>query len=368
MLSKNRLGAAPKINFRPELTNCPHCGVKLKRSHTAWNKKITTLTGVIHAWSMAYMCPNASCVHTGVAYKSAEAEMLSMKYSSYGYDVLGLVGELRFKQHRTCKEIAELLNERGIVASERYAQTLYERYQTLLAASLDEHVRQSLAETTAQNGGIILSMDGVQPEKGNEMLYVIREVFSGTVLAAQNMKSGAAGELRSLIEPIIELGFPVVGIVSDGQVSIRQAFETLLPDVPYQYCQYHYLKDIAKPVVDADRKLKMELKKSMRGLREVERKIEQVEKNAVEAAQANEGVATDTSCVRAETIASEAQVAKGYVAAVRALLLEDGEPPLKLPGMLIYERAQAIQASLARCLTKKRASSPPRSGQNFQQT
>ncbi|WP_245809740.1 hypothetical protein [Cohnella massiliensis] len=112
----------------------------------------------------------------------------------------------------------------------------------------------------------------------------------------------------------------------------------------------------------------MELKKSMRGLREVERKIEQVEKNAVEAAQANEGVATDTSCVRTETIASEAQVAKGYVAAVRALLLEDGEPPLKLPGMLIYERAQAIQASLVRCLTKKRASSPPRSGQNFQQT
>jgi hypothetical protein len=231
----------------------------------------------------------------------------------------------------------------------RYAQSLYERYQTLLAASLDEHVKQSLAETTAQNGGIILSMDGVQPEKGNEMLYVIREVFSGTILAAQNMKSGAASELRTLIDPIIELGYPIVGIVSDGQVSIRQAFESLLPDVPYQYCQYHYLKDIAKSVVDADRKLKMELKKSMRGLRDVERKIEQAENK------------------EAETVSNtEAQVAKGYVAAVRALLLEDGEPPLELPGMIIYERAQAIQASLARCLTKKRASSPSRYSHNFQ--
>lgn len=369
MLPKNRLGSAPKVYFRPEMKSCPHCGTKLERSHNAWNKKISTLNGVIYAWSMAYACPNENCSHTGVTYKSAEAEALSMKHSSYGYDVLCLVGELRFKQHRTCKEIADALNERGIITSERYAQTLYERYQTLLAASLDDHVRNILAETTAQNGGIILSMDGVQPEKGNEMLYVIREVFSGTILAAQNMKSGAAAELRTLIDPIIEMGYPIVGIVSDGQVSIRQAFESLLPDVPYQYCQYHYLKDIAKPVVDADRKLKMELKKSMRGLRDVERKIEQVEKKITEASQANATAEHDSLSATPEAaVYKEAQVAKGYVAAVRALLLEDGEPPLELPGMLIYERAQAIQASLQRCLTKKRASSPSGSSQNFQQT
>jgi hypothetical protein len=307
---------------------------------------------------MAYACPNPNCIHVGVAYKSAEAEALSMKHSSYSYDVLCLVGELRFKHHRTRKEIADALNDRGIVISERYAQSLYERYQTLISASLDEHVKQTLAETTAENGGIILSMDGVQPEKGNEMLYVIREVFSGTILAAQNMKSGAAAELRTLIEPIVELGYPIVGIVSDGQVSIRKAFESLLPDVPYQYCQYHYLKDVAKPLVDADRKLKMELKKSMRGLRDVERKIERVEKKTMEA---------DVSgTVTGEATLVETRVAKGYIAAVRALLLEDGEPPLELPGMIIYERAQAIQASLARCLTKKRASSSTELNQNFQ--
>ncbi|WP_206105542.1 hypothetical protein [Paenibacillus thalictri] len=82
------------------------------------------------------------------------------------------------------------------------------------------------------------------------------------------MKSGAAEELKSLIRPIIELGYPIIEIVSDGQQSIRMAFESLLPNVPYQYCQYHYLKDIAKPVVDLDRKLKTELKKSLRGILE----------------------------------------------------------------------------------------------------
>jgi hypothetical protein len=195
---------------------------------------------------------------------------------------------------------------------------------------------------------------GFNPKK--EMrLYVIREVFSGTVLAAQNMKSGTATELKTLIEPIMELGYPIVGIVSDGQQSIRRAFENLLPDVPYQLCQYHYLKDIAKPIVDADRKLKMELKKSMRGIRDIERKVEKVEIQATE----NEKLESEPFDSVKESSewpeVMEAKIAKGYIAAVRSLLLEDGDPPLELPGLLIYERAQAIQASLQRCLSKKRA-------------
>lgn len=46
--------------------------------------------------------------------------------------------------------------------------------------------------------------------------------------------------------------------------------EALLPGVPYQYSQYYYLKDIAKPIVKKDRKLKTELKKNLRGIREYE--------------------------------------------------------------------------------------------------
>ncbi|MBP1993824.1 hypothetical protein [Paenibacillus eucommiae] len=169
------------------------------------------------------------------------------------------------------------------------------------------------------------------------------------------MKSGTATELKTLIDPIIELGYPIVGIVSDGQQSIRLAFETLLPDVPYQYCQYHYLKDIAKPVVDADRKLKMELKKSIRGIRDIERKIEQAQTQAAETEHTKSEQPNPETTGEESLEVTEAQIAKGYVAAVRALLLEDGDPPLELPGMLIYERARAIQASLQRCLDKKRA-------------
>ncbi|MBN2981778.1 transposase [Cohnella algarum] len=341
-LPKNRVIPEKKIYFRPEMQHCSHCGAKLKRHHTAWKKNIITLSGVIQAWSMAYVCSNMDCSYPRTYYKSAEAELLCMKHTSYGFDVLALVGQLRFKQHMTIGEITEELNRRGVATSERNSQRLYERYLTLLRASVTDHVKQTLQQVVSDHGGIMISMDGVQPEKGNETLYVIREVFSGTILAAQSLKSGSAEELKKLILPVIKLDFPIIGIITDGQQSIRMAMESLLPNVPYQYCQYHYLKDIAKPVVELDRKLKTGIKKSLRGIREIEKRIEH-----------------DTSV--------EAEVAKDYVAAIRSVLLEDGNPPLDLPGIRVYENAKAIQASLERCLDKKGALATPESNQNFQQ-
>jgi hypothetical protein len=61
-------------------------------------------------------------------------------------------------------------------------------------------------------------MDGVQPEKGNETLYVVREVFSGVILAAKNLKSGSASELMALLQPVKDMNFPVIGLVSDAAV------------------------------------------------------------------------------------------------------------------------------------------------------
>ncbi|MEC0173233.1 hypothetical protein [Paenibacillus graminis] len=134
---------------------------------------------------------------------------------------------------------------------------------TLLRASVTDHLREALIEVVNEHGGLLLSLDGVQPEKGNETLYVVREGFSGSILAAQNLKSGSAEEQKRILEPIEQLGFPIIGLLSDGQHSIRLAMSDLWPDVPYQYCQYHYLKDIAKPVMDLDRKLKTGIKKNL---------------------------------------------------------------------------------------------------------
>lgn len=331
MRTKNRLIPQETKYYRPEITHCPHCHEKLEYCHTVSRKVISTLGGVYRIVNMGYRCSNNHCQdHT--VYRSAEAEQLSLKFSTYGTDVIAYAGYLRFKEHRTRKEIMNGLNDRGVTISERQTQRLYECYAVLLRAGIDSHAKEVLQETTDKHGGIILSIDGVQPEKGNESLYVIREVLSGTVLAAKNLKSSASQELMDFVKPVLDLNFPVLGFISDGQQSIRLALEKLSPETPYQYCQIHYLKDIAKPVVERDRKLKTSVKKKLRGIRDVERKA-------------------------AKNPSLESEVALDYVAAIRSVLLEDGKPPFDLPGIKVYERTKEIRDSLKKCLDKKGDSS-----------
>jgi hypothetical protein len=93
----------------------------------------------------------------------------------------------------------------------------------LLRASSESYAKEVLTKVTEQHGDIILSMDGVQPEKGNETLYVIREVLSGTIIAAKNVKSSASSELMKFIKLVLDYVFRILGFVSDGQPSIRIA-------------------------------------------------------------------------------------------------------------------------------------------------
>lgn len=62
---------------------------------------------------------------------------------------------------------------------------------------------------------------------------------------------------------------------SDKQHSICLAVERQLPGIPHQLCQYHYLKDLAKPVCEADRQFRKELKKQVRKIRPIEVAVQQ---------------------------------------------------------------------------------------------
>jgi hypothetical protein len=94
-------------------------------------------------------------------------------------------------------------------------------------------------------------------------------------------------------------------------------------------CHFHYLREAAKPVYEADRHAKKELKKHLRGIRPIERVVEQRHD-------------------------AEAEAIRGYCLAVRSALTDDGRPPLEAPGLRLYERISAIVASLMR-ISEKRA-------------
>ncbi len=240
--------------------------------------------------------------------------------------MIALVGTLRYTSHRSIPEIHQILYDRGILIAERTVTHLLQRYEELVALSLSDQRR--LREHFKEQGQVVLAIDGLQPDVGHEVLWVLRDCLSGEVLLARSLLSSCEADLASLLlEAQQMLDVPIRGVISDGQHSIRKAVQAALPDVPHQLCHFHYLREAAKPVYEVDRHAKKELKKHLRGVRPIERIVEKRDDAGAEAI-------------------------RGYCLAVRSALTDDGRAPLEAPGLTLHERISAIAASLMRVSEK----------------
>ena len=202
-----------------------------------------------------------------------------------------------------CQKFTPQLQGRDIYFGQRSVSHLIERYEELLALSLSN--KQRLQEIGREYKQVILAIDGMQPDVGHEVLWVIRECLSGEILLARTLLSARSEDLAMLLREVNEnLGVPIVGVVSDGQQSIRKAVEIALPGVAHGLCHFHYLREAAKVIYAADRHAKKELKKQVRGVRGIERSV------------------ASNDDPLSETVQS-------YCLAVRSALTDDGRPPLE---------------------------------------
>ncbi|MBW4429913.1 MAG: hypothetical protein KME50_37600 [Nostoc desertorum CM1-VF14] len=74
----------------------------------------------------------------------------------------------------------------------------------------------------ANQGRVILAIDGMQPEIGHEVLWVIRDCISGEIILAKTLLSSRNEDLVALLLEVTNtLNVPIDGVVSDGQQSKR---------------------------------------------------------------------------------------------------------------------------------------------------
>jgi hypothetical protein len=289
-------------------------------------RTVTTLDGVTHLSLRIRRCHNAGCTRYRHPYRPEAEGRLALPHHEFGLDVIALVGTLRHTQHRSVPEIHQDLIRRGLVLAQRSVSNLLDRYDELRAlASCDAGRLRPLLH---KQGRLILALDGLQPDVGHEVLWVVRDCLSGEPLLARSLLSATQKDLAALLTEVVQtLDLPIVAVVSDGQHSIRKAVAQALPGVPHQLCHFHYLREAARPLYAADRHAKKELKKTVRGVRELERQVDNREDPL-------------------------AEVVQGYCAAVRSALTDDGRPPLEARGLLLQERLSAVCASLDRTAEK----------------
>jgi hypothetical protein len=323
------------VRYRPEAASCPHCAAALVYSHAVWAKPIQFLDGAEHVTNLGFRCSAPACPFARTVYRSARAEARQVKGSGYGLDVVVRIGQLRFTAHRTREEIWRALREprdhAPIQLSERHVQNLLDVYLAVLRAS-QQDLAAAVAATVAKHGGLILALDGLQPEQGNEQLWVVREVLGGAILGAANLQQATAECLGRLLQPVRATGVPVLGVVSDAQESIRLAVAAVFPGVPHQLCQWHALREAAEPLWEADRHLLVEVKQALRPLRDVE---ERTRSHDPGAADLTSGVVLDT------------------VLALRQTVRERGTLPFDFAALRVLDDLRALGQSLDRCLQKR---------------
>ena len=227
-------------------------------------RTITTLTAVLRLTLKIRRCITPACSQFQQPYRPEAERHLALPKHEFGLDVIALVGSLRYAHHRSLPEIHQELQGRQMRIAPRTVPHLLERYDALVALSLADPLR--LQQITHAQGRVILALDGLQPDVGHEVLWVLRDCLSAEILLARSLLSATQDDLAVLRDSVRQaLGVPIVGVISDGQSSIRCAVEKALPDVPHQLCHFHSLRAAAKAVYEADRYAKKELKKRVRG-------------------------------------------------------------------------------------------------------
>jgi hypothetical protein len=315
-----------------------------------------TLDGPVELACRLNHCPDPGCPGRART-KSPEVEpTIALPGRGIAWDVFCWIGHRRFSRHWSIPRIRGELHDRfAIDLTEPGIANYLRRYQAMLAARQQdpEALRRHYQGTEA----LILSIDGLQPEKGHEALYVVRELTGKRVWFAEPLLSATAAEVRRLITRAKDwaaaLGKPVALWVSDKQDAFVAGIAAVSPGVPHRYCANHFLRDLAKPVLEADSHAKVRMRRKVRGLRGVERAV--LKRRRAPAPEGAPSAEVEGEVAAADDPAGDVVLA--YCAAVRGILNSDQGGPLHPPGLEMSAALTEVRQSLGRNLAAKKGGS-----------
>jgi hypothetical protein len=321
------------------LTTCDH------RHH-----RVFTLNGPLHLVCKLAHCPTHACpAHPQTLSPEAETA-LTMPWWVLGWDVVCWLGQRRFARHWSVGQLrAELADTYQIRLSADAIETYIHRYQQMLAAR--HQAPDQLATAYADVEAVMLAIDGLQPEKGHETLYVVRALECKRVWFAEPLLSSATTEVQQLLVQARvwaeRLGKPVRLWMSDKQDAFVRGIAAEFPGVPHRYCANHFLRDVAKPVLEADSRAKVKMRHTVRGLRAIEREV-LAEQRLPAPPRLPEAAGESTRTPAAQE--GRRDVVLDYGTAVRGILNDDQGGPLHPPGLRMAAALGEVRASLQRNL------------------
>jgi hypothetical protein len=361
MRTPTQLYAEERIIYRPELLTCLHCGDLLVTwNYLAWDKTVQTLERLLSIATRPGRCPHATCPGSRMRLLSAEAQRLAPPGSTYGYDVLVRIGWLRQHQHATYHEIHTDLSAK-LSISAAHVRYLYQYLYLPLLACHERQQRGRLAQVAQEQGGVIIALDGLAPQGGEPQMWFIRDLSTGLTLRSGWLAQLDQPTFEAFLAPLKHLEWPILAVLSDKQTGLVPAVATVLPNSRHQFCQAHYLRNLAEPLAAADAAFKRELRQTVRAqvgdvLRQEPRRppghagvltVTGLVPSPVEEPTAPAGQRPAPSASPRASSPEAEPVITQLVRHTRYLLTLKGRPPLRLAGLETYERLHSVaQVSL----------------------
>lgn len=241
---------------------CPSCGEKVKFKYPDDGKLIYTLKGPKYQVVNLYSCSNPKCEFNHIVFNPCPR----FDYSSrtYGADVFRYIAEeflvYELKPNQIFKR---LIKKYQLKISEDTVRRICDDILKLKALKIDEKT----LEIVKRQGDILLGFDGQDPGGDAPSIWCFMDLISNRVLATYKFDSVDHQLLHQTIEGVQEIyGVKIIGFVSDKQNVITKCHDTFYPEIPHQYCQYHFLRNTWNHLEALDSNTFLSLKKTVNSL------------------------------------------------------------------------------------------------------
>lgn len=332
---------------------CPTCGAQM-HIRCCRTRNIQAFQGPVRLTVKLVQCRNEHGANATTFAPEQESEYALPRWG-IGWDVFCWIGQRRFSRHWSVPQIRhELADSYDIRLSDDAIEDHLAAYQNMAAARHQD--LQEMKDAYRDTSDVVLSIDGLQPEKGHETLYVVREVTRHRVWFAEPLLSGSTEEIRTLFlrakRLAEQLNLTVVLWISDKQDAFLKCVAAEFSGVPHRYCANHFFRDLAKTVLDMDSTAKTKMRAKIRGLRALERAV-------LGAQQADTNPPTPSSDDRHATSplgGESGTVVLDYCSVVRGILNDNHGGPYHPAGVRMLEALADVQESLDRVASSGKVS------------
>jgi len=359
MRTPRELYSKKALVYSCELASCPSCGGPLAGLYVSGPKTVQTLAGVLTIAQRPKHCADPDCVGHEESWKSARWQQTAPRCCTYGYDVIADIGWQRQTHQQTFPAIHADLQVRLQISESEVRYLYHDQYLPLLACQERSHLGR--LRQVGEQGGLILTLDGLAPEGGEPQLWVVRELQTNLTLRSGWLSQVDETAFRHFLQPIADLGLPVAAVLSDKQRGLIPAVAAVFPQARHAFCQMHYFQNAARPIAEEDQAMKVVLRQEVRAQVGDLLRQEKEEKPGVLTVtgllpspleeQAPPPETPPSAEGQRDEIAQEREaIVQDLLRRVRYLLTLKGRPPFRLAGLEMFERLSEVADCLERLI------------------